>query len=311
MCEDSKTCTPAGTPTPSDSQVIYFIGCDMGGWHTRRTSGGDALAVCKWDGTSLSHVRDRKGRLFYPITTHKPQHAHNPGSAVAKFVSPSNTVCEDQLLDGLVSAMIAEGARIIIAIDAALAWPKAFAELVAKAPAAGHLPTFGLTKKAIENPYLYRETERFIDTAIGKTPLTAPGSYFGNNSSKAQALAAWFKSKLPCLYRPPFDNWCRICAASRNHTLIEVYPAASMHSNAFKELCWPPTEQAMKQLGKSDIADAKRCAMTAVCYAVTVGMLNQQGNQYPDIWLPNDPLTNFIYKFPPLVPDEGWIFFPK
>lgn len=307
------TCTAAGPqPTANLSSVIYFIGCDMGGWHTDEGTGGDGLAVCKWDGSDLSHVGEWCGRLFYPVKSYAPQLTGQASqNNVANFISSIAAVAEDQILDGLVSAMVAEKARIVIAIDAALAWPAEFVELVNKAPSAGHEAKFALGN-AIDNPYLYRETERFIKAAVSlkKDPFTAPGAWFGNNSSKAQALVACFAQRLGGLYRPPFCPWDMQTARAAQYALIEVYPAASLKSTAFGNLKWPAAPQTMATVGNSDIADAKRCAMTGVCYAAKLGMLGQAAGNYPDVWLPGDQ-CNGISCNCALLQQEGWIFCPK
>jgi hypothetical protein len=262
--------------------LVYFIGCDMGGWHTDK---GDALAVCRWDGAALSHVEATKGSLFYPVAADGP---------LAKAIT--------QVQD--------EDARLVVGIDAALAWPRKFVELVSQAPAATHMPDFA-PGDSISNPYLYRETERFIKqhvmTGANERPLTAPGDKFGNNSSKAQALIAWLKARLPNSYRPPFDAWNNEEAARKQFTVIEVHPTASMKSAAFRRLTWPQPEQTMDGVGNNDIGDAKRCAVTSVCYAAMFGMLGAGGG-HPPLYTPDDAGTEYNQDD---IGVEGWIFAPK
>jgi hypothetical protein len=261
--------------------TIYFIGCDIGGWHT---SYGDAFAACKFSSGNLTHLGEKSGSMYYPV---------DPQEIFAKTLK---RICEEQ-------------ARLIIAIDAALAWPVEFVKLVQDAPVGRHLPTFTLPSPAIDNPYLYRETERFIEKAIlrgsKKLPLTAPGDKFGNNCSKAQGLVAWIRTRLPGVYRPPFDPWDEENARNARYSLIEVYPAASMKSRLFRNLRWPRAAMQMTNVGDSDIGDAKRCAMTAVCYAATVRMEESLTTaQYPPVFLPdNTRNSNLITR-------EGWIFAP-
>jgi hypothetical protein len=195
----------------------------------------------------------------------------------------------------------------VAAIDAAFAWPVDFVKLVQEAPAATHQAVFTLDS-AIKNPYLYRQTERYIRNHVTqKDPLTAPGDKFGNNSSKAQALVSWFKTKLPLIYRPPFDSWQLGSAKDKRLSLIEVYPAASMKSSAFRKTQWPTDIQDMDSVGDTDIGDAKRCAMTAVCYAMTIGMLSQQPG-YPTVVPP--PTGKTTETDPVTLQREGWIFSP-
>ena len=151
---------------------VYFFECDMGGWHTKK---GDALAICKWNEGAWEFLKPECKNFFYPTP-------------------------EKGLVERHLRAALEANARIIIAIDAALAWPIGFVELVQNAPSANHLASF-IPTGSIYNPYLYRETERFVKkfvlTGNKERPLIAPGDKFGNNSSKAQTLAAWFKAKLP------------------------------------------------------------------------------------------------------------------
>jgi hypothetical protein len=260
--------------------AICFIGCDIGGWHTDNR---DAFAALRFSSGGLFHFGEESGSIYYPV---------DPQGILSKKLKQ---ICDEQ-------------ARIIIAIDAALAWPVEFVKLVQDAPAAGHLPTFTLSS-AIDNPYLYRETERFIEKTIlrgsKKKPLTAPGDKFGNNCSKAQALVAWIRTQLPEVYRPPFDAWDEENARNARYSVIEVYPAASMKCHLFRKLRWPSAATQMTNVGNSDIGDAKRCAMTAVCYAATLGMdKGLTTMQYPPVVLPDSTCDSNVIKA------EGWIFAP-
>ncbi len=115
-----------------DLSPIYFIGCDMGGWHT---DNGDAMAVLKWsEGQPTKPISAQCGIFFYPIEEHGP-------------------------LESAIVRAHEDGGRIVISIDAALAWPSRFVELASMAPRAQHEASFILAD-AISNPYLYRETER-------------------------------------------------------------------------------------------------------------------------------------------------------
>ncbi|HVX15901.1 MAG TPA: hypothetical protein VHC22_32255 [Pirellulales bacterium] len=266
--------------TNSRTRPIYFFGCDMGGWHNKDKAGGDALAVCKWTSNGLEHVEATADVTFYPVS--------------------GESVLNRKLTDAL-----KENASVIVCVDAAFSWPEAFRRLVDEIPEGQHRFTFTLTD-GISNPYLYRETDRFIKKHVLKrNPLTAVGDKFGNNSSKAQALVRWFIDKLPDAYRPPFHAWERDRAGSNLHSIIEVYPAASMKSKRFKKLRWPPHVQDMDQIGSSDIADAKRCAITGVCYAREIGVL-PAGDGWPSVYCPDHTLVS--EKVRATARQEGWIF---
>jgi len=279
---------PSDSTQPDDSPKsqapIYFFGCDMGGWQNDDKGKGDALAVCKWLDGECQHVEATANVLFFPVG--------NDG------------VLAERLREAL-----SEEARVIVAIDAALGWPTDYVKLVSEA-SSGIRYDQRTFDKAINNPYLYRETERFIRAFIRKDrdPLTAPGDKFGNNSSKAQMLVAWFREQLPNAYRPPFDDWALDAARSAKHTLIEVYPDASRKSKPFSKLKWPAFGESMADAGNKDIADARICAMTGVCYAMQVGMIDNNGTA-PPVCCPDDERISDEAK--KRIASEGWIFAPE
>ena len=265
--------------------AVYFLGCDMGGWHTKK---GDALAVCKWSEGCLEPVGEdlQPGSFFYPCAE---------GGPVVRVLRQA----------------LAEDSQIVIGIDGALAWPTAFADLVLAAPRAEVSAQFQCADGCLSNPILYRETERFIGKRVlkpGDRPLSAVGDKFGNNSSKTQALVSWFSTRLPEMYRPPFDKWDTNTARAAKYSLIEVYPKASMKCRRFADLAWPGGSLTMSQHGKSDRDDAKRAAMTAVCYAAAVGII-PGATEYPAMLTPDDGIRAGACE-EHLVTKEGWIFCP-
>lgn len=277
--------------------AIYFVGCDMGGWH----GSNDAYAILRRNRSGrLSDIASNKGRNFWPLSE--------------KFCIEIGKIIRE--------VEDAKDTRVVFAIDAALSWPTSFVLLANRARFASHVPKAGSNAaKAIGNPYLYRRTERFVREeyaglkALPKDPLTAPGDKFGNNSSKAQALVAQLvqhlrQHKIPC-YRPPYDAWNLQKARHAPATIVEVYPAGSMRSLSFKQLTWPGGKS-MDYLtgggvGKGDVPDAQRCAITAFCYARTVGMSEARKCKYPTVFTPADADS----KDRADIRREGWIFFPK
>lgn len=276
--------------------AIYFIGCDMGGW----LGTNDACAICTFDGvTAINHyVQD--GRLFYPL--------------------------HDEIKEFLAAIISNKEDRAVIAIDAALAWPVKFAELVSAAPEMIHIPESTVTSAStgqIDNPYLFRETERYLRrVCLKKDPLTPVGDKFGNNTTKAQVLASQIrvfcerKMDGQTVYRPPFDNWDRKVAAQAKISLIEVYPTASRTSSTFRSMCWPSTKKSpLGKLDKTDVSDAKICAITALCYAIEVGIIDKKslldceefGVDVPSVYTPEDLPADRRDT----ISREGWIFAPK
>lgn len=257
----------------------------MGGWHNKSRKKGDALAVCKWDGAKLHHIVATADITFFPVN-------------------------REQQLACCLRQATSDDVEIIVCIDAALSWPERFSLLTREAFSFQHDFNFEL-KDSINNPYLYRETERFIkrhvQTGKKERPLAAVGDRFGNNSSKAQALAAWFHNQMPEAYCPPFNKWDPTTAKDALNTIIEVYPAASMRSSAFRKLKWPEQKESMANAGNTDIADAKRCAMTGFVYAASIGKLDC--GDCPQILTPDDATDGEIKKS--ALETEGWIFAPS
>ena len=269
--------------TQESDRPILFFGCDMGGWQSKDEKKGDALAVSKWVGEELHHIEATAAVQFFPVD-------------------------EDGPLARLVRDALNDRSKIVVAIDAALGWPREFARLVAAAPNGVPYDSRRF-ESAITNPYLYRETERFIKSHIrrDRDPLTAPGDKFGNNSSKAQMLAAWFRTKLPNAYRPPFSGSDREKAKSSEHTIIEVYPDASRQSQKFVDLRWPKYQPRLAEAGQKDIADAQFCSMTGVCYAMQMGIIPHVTG-YPSVCCPDDDDASSERQ--QTIEQEGWIFAP-
>lgn len=193
--------------------------------------------------------------------------------------------------------------NIIMAIDAPLGWPKDFKRLISRVK---NNVIKEMPKVIRYNSNLYfRLTERFIKQKFREiTPKSAPGDTLGSAAIKAAILINMLNS-MYCIYCPPFDR--NFCYNKRSFTIIEVYPSASKESADFKKLNDPDTNNQMSNLNKSDIADAKHCAMTAVCYAKTIGLIDD--TEYPDVYTPDDA-KSMGYSMD-LIRNEGWIFAPK
>jgi len=96
----------------------------------------------KWsEGQPTQSISAQSGNFFYPIEELGP-------------------------LESAIVRAHENGGRIVISIDAALAWPSRFVELASMAPRAQHEASF-ILDDAISNPYLCRETERSACWRIG------------------------------------------------------------------------------------------------------------------------------------------------
>lgn len=283
-----------------------YIGFDVGGWLTRTSH--DAIArltvsehTRSWDIAS----RDAKGRRIRNIL--HPQNIEN-------------------VISLLFNAIV--GIPTTVAIDAALGWPMDFRTL-AGGSVPRTLPDIG--GKSIDNPVLYRETERFVADNCSTVPLTAVGDMFGNPSTKAQATALLLRKRLSgCM--PPFDAWSveKFCASLV--TIFETYPAAAMKSASFKTLLKGEIAAINKQMRTikqrsltPDDKDAVSCALVAedLHHAVCFGSANPSRTYIlPDGSNPWDERSH-VQVIPRVdtsrndrsidverVAREGWIFVP-
>ena len=84
--------------------------------------------------------------------------------------------------------------RLALGIDAPLAFPRALADLLA-----GWGSGFPVPQREIDNPYAYRDCERWLYQHYGKKPLSATFDRLGNNATLA----------LPCCRASGICNWCQ------------------------------------------------------------------------------------------------------
>jgi predicted RNase H-like nuclease len=159
----------------------FFLGIDVATTHSKV---GLALAVYE------SHYR---------ATLLKVQQC-------GKDTSPANTITD---------WIRGQEGRIIMAMDAPLGWPKAMGEELSK-----HSAGMDLTLKE-PNQFFRRETDRFIKSKIGKTPLDVGADRIARTAHAALALLGDVRNrlgkKIPLAWS---SNFTDIAA-------IEVYPAAT------------------------------------------------------------------------------------
>jgi hypothetical protein len=113
--------------------------------------------------------------------------------------------------DGYLS-MIESADRIVIGIDASLAFPRGFIELLNN-PSSEFVPS----ASEIENPLAYRDCERWIYQTHGKKPLSAAFDKLGNGATLAMALCNGLRKEGFSVIPQDADRSKR--------AVIEVYPA--------------------------------------------------------------------------------------
>ncbi|MCR8722423.1 hypothetical protein NVV30_27490 [Pseudomonas syringae] len=176
--------------------------------------------------------------------------------------------------------------RLLFAIDTPLGFSQAFTDLIVSRKAAGQIlssPT---------NPYLHRETERFLFER-GPSPLSPIKDMIGSQATKGIHFLARFASQLERCGL--WTDGCYIHA-------IEAYPSACKRSaiiHAMREPFYDKSE-GTTQVGKLkarpefyhlDLEDALTCALIGRSY-----------EHRPDL---------LAHPSPTIDPSEGWIFVPS
>jgi len=227
------------------------VGWDVGGWNCdNNTKSRDALIV----------LNEQAQRLGQPWRGNLRQ-AINDAPHADAFLGKIFSLCR---IDGAPST-----SKVIIAIDAPLAFPASLIELLT----AGRIER-DLGESAT-NPYLYRFTERRLVTP-GKVPLSAVKDMIGSQSTKAIHATTKFAPNIEAL-----GVWSD-GGASR---FIETYPAAC------RRLATKAEEFSVAGLvGHDDIIDAGVCALIALRFAVAPETLEPPPPDAPAsegwIWLP-------------------------
>ncbi len=169
--------------------------------------------------------------------------------------------------------------RFALGMDAPLAFPRGFTALLR-----GEVQQIAIPAREIDNPYAYRDCERWLHERYGKKPLSASFDRLGNNATLALAMAP----ALTPLQRVPQQ----VPAAPR--ALLEVYPALAKQGGRAScarpeiHLLLPKTLQP-----GTDQYDAALCALMALQYAA--------GDKVKALPPLQGPPADF-----PL--DEGWIY---
>lgn len=269
---------------------VLGIGWDVGGWMGKK----QGVAVARWE-------PDNGGIEWLGTpTSFKLPKGGLPGS---KVLLPGANL-DTGLLDEH---------HVIIAIDAPLGFPVAFAEFLAGWP-------FGETSapgpavppdREIDNRLAYRETDRHIydtfrvvndgkPTKTGKKPLSATFDKLGNNATVAISHIRSWRAQHGFLVHP-MD-----AAADGDRSVIEVYPALVKEKREGKK-----GESAQRWfrdlMGKipegvaegTDEFDAAICATLAVCFAA------QGRGGLPKILGPEDVDGLDLAA----VRREGWIYY--
>jgi predicted nuclease with RNAse H fold len=232
------------------SVTNYYLGWDVGGWNCdRNRNSRDALAVLGVSGSRIGETW--RGNLRSSINESGSTHVFLKSCLMHCGVNfdPS----ED---------------RVTVAIDAPLAFPVAFAELLAGGVVGRELG------KSAENPYLFRFTERRLSRE-GVTPLSAVKDMIGSQATKAMHVVSRF---FPC------HQETGVWSDGFGNVAIETYPS----------LCrFRAPDLFASADGKEahdDVRDAMVCAVVARTFSLSRSRLEPPEAEAPVtegwIWSP-------------------------
>ncbi|MEW6669397.1 MAG: DUF429 domain-containing protein [Thermodesulfobacteriota bacterium] len=181
-----------------------------------------------------------------------------------------------------IAAELRSAQNMAIAIDAPLAFPKDFSDLVSGKEARHPVPA-----KELENRLAYRDCERWVAGEFGRKPLSAPFDKLGNNASLAMSVVHE-------LAREGFV----VVPQRKSHAdraVIEVYPGIVKRGARRSDPAVPGLARHLPE-GLEPGTDRYDAAICAVLGLVYLG-----GG--PKLDLPN------LVAFPAGAdPSEGWIF---
>lgn len=229
----------------------YSVGWDVGGWNCdKNPNSRDAIVILDSDASIVG--TPWRGNLRQSILL---------AASAVEWVAALFELC------GVSSPE--KSCRVTLAIDAALAFPEAFLELVTKGVAAGP------SHVSSQNGYLFRYTERRL-AAEGFPPLSPIKDMIGSQATKAMHVAAKFT-------RP--TGVTGVWSDGAGLTLFETYPTVCRRAPLVCELT-----SRHEAIEKEDIRDAFVCATVAHLYANTPATMEHPTPEAPRaegwIWRP-------------------------
>ena len=251
----------------------YYIGWDVGAWHCdRNAKSRDALCVLVDDGNKpkLAGAVWRGNLRSKLNTSRRPEPVRNILSCCLGQVS--------------------EPHKLVIAIDTPLGWPSSLVSLLYDGG------IVEVEEEFRQNPYLFRETERFL-SEHGFKPLSAVQDMIGSPSTKGIHFLQAANSQVHDV-----GVW-KSGEPELGTTIIETYPAPCEKSTILQELfcCVAESEAFREQVDgkgrafRKDVLDALRCALVAwlhankpQCLAIPTSNADCKEGW---IWVPEDALS--------------------
>jgi predicted nuclease with RNAse H fold len=233
----------------------FAIGWDVGGWNCDKNRlSRDAIVILDADGAVVG--TPWRGNLR---------------ESILQAVSAWEWVAALFALCGV--AAPEKSCEVTLAIDAALAFPAAFIELITKGVAADP------SEVSSQNAYLFRYTERRL-AAEGFPPLSPIKDMIGSQATKAMHVAAKFT-------RPTAVTG--VWSDGAGLTLFETYPTVCRRAPLVCEVI-SLHETRHEAIAQEDIRDAFVCAAVAHLYANTPAAMEHPTPEAPRaegwIWRP-------------------------
>lgn len=239
--------------TRMSTQIPFFAGWDVGGWNCDNNANSrDAIVIL--DAALQLIGQPWRGNL---------REAINAAKTAADWIEALFQRCRAPVPDGSISA--------VMAVDTPLGFSDEFRRL------AGRLKAVPLLEESAANPYLFRQTERWLFER-GLRPLSAVKDMIGSQATKGMHVLAKFA---------PRRVGCGVWTDGSTLTAIEAYPAACKASQTIKELRarFPP-------LGHGDCEDALTCALIAHLFQTSREHLCEPEKSISGregwIWIPRD-----------------------
>lgn len=245
-------------PDNAEDVPHYAIGWDVGGWNCDHNGASrDALVILDRDGGLLG--RPWRGNLRETI---------NAASDTADWLDALFARCGARVPD--------KPWRCTLGVDTPLGFADAFVRLIRRQGAVARIGA------SADNPYLYRETERFL-IRHGIQPLSPVKDMIGSQATKGMHVLARFA---PC------PAGCGAWAdADGRLTVIEAYPSPCRRSAWLGELV---ARHDPAPLDHADKRDALLCALLAHLHAQDRTRLACPTAAVPEsegwIWVPADAL---------------------
>lgn len=233
--------------------TTFYAGWDVGGWNCDKNSKSrDALVIL--DVGQAIVGKPWRGNLRTAI---------NDAATSADWVAALFSLCKAVPPDA--------GAPVTLAIDTPLGFSEAFMRLVTGLESAGPVGS------SATNPYLFRQTERFLFER-GLKPLSAIKDMIGSQATKGMHVLARFA---------PHATSCGVWTNGASLTAIEAYPSGAKGSATINKL-----RARYSPLGRDDEEDALTCALIGYLHAEQREALAGPPDTVPAsegwIWVPKD-----------------------